>query len=513
MSSLSKVYAAELEGIEARLVEVETDLNVGLHSFMVVGLGDKALSEARERVSAALKNSGFKAPNRENRKIVVNLAPADVHKTGTHYDVAIALGFLIATEQIKKFDPARKIFIGELSLTGELRPVPGALNVARLAQRLGYRELYLPVANAVEAALVRTVNIIPVKSMAQLIEHLEGRKEIKPQPTTTWDSSEQPLSAITLDDIKGQEAAKRALIIAAAGGHNMFMTGSPGGGKTMLAQALISILPPLVTDEIIEVTQVYSAAGLLGQRSHINQRPFRSPHQTASPAAVIGGGTNPRPGEISLAHRGVLFLDEAPEFRRDLLESLRQPIEHGHIIVSRMRNNLIFPAKFMLILAMNPCPCGYANSDTNACRCSAHEVYRYQKKVSGPLLDRIDIQITVPRVAIADLSAKKNSDRQLNNEKYRAAVITARERQYRRLGGHRSNAEMTSKECDALLTLEPAAQSFIDKTMTKSMLSARGYYRVLKTAQTIADLDNSDVIKHAHLAEAFGYRLREHDGV
>ncbi len=505
-NNFSKVFSAELEGIEAKLVEVETDINVGLHSFTIVGLADKALSEAKERVSSALKNSGLKSPNKENRKIVVNLAPADLHKNGSQYDLAIAVGYLIATKQIKEFLTEDKIFAGELSLDGSLRPVSGALNFAKLAKQKDFKYLFLPEVNAIEGAIIKDLKVIPIKNLGQLINHLEEKELINEQPETISVSQNyRGSTSIDLSEIKGQENAKRALIIAAAGGHNLLMIGSPGGGKTMLAQALNSILPDLSEEELIEITQIYSSAGLLGGRPFVQQRPFRSPHQTASLVAVIGGGSHPRPGEISLAHRGVLFLDELPEFRRDLLESLRQPLESGRVVISRAKSNLTFPAKFTLVAAMNPCPCGYYEDEEKECKCGAHEVARYQKKISGPLLDRIDLQILVPRVQIKTLRTKVNK---LESKKIKQDILRVRAVQQKRLGGARVNSEMTSKECDRLIKIDASGRKFIDQVLAKSLISARGYYRILKTAQTIADLESSPIVKKAYLAEAFNYRLR-----
>jgi len=505
--NFSKVFSAELEGVEAKLVEVETDINVGLHSFTIVGLADKALSEAKERVSSALKNTGLKSPNKENRKIIVNLAPADLHKNGSQYDLAIAVGYLTATKQIKEFSTEDKVFAGELSLDGSLRPISGALNFAKLAKQKGFKYLFLPEGNAIEGAIIKDLKVIPVKNLRQLINHLEGVELAKEQPLTTKiQNPRSNIPQIDLSEIKGQENAKRALIIAAAGGHNLLMVGSPGGGKTMLAQALNSILPDLSEDELIEITQIYSSAGLLGGRPFVQQRPFRSPHQTASPVSVIGGGSHPRPGEISLAHRGVLFLDELPEFRRDLLESLRQPLESGRVVISRVKSNLTFPAKFTLVAAMNPCPCGYYEDEEKECKCGAHEVARYQKKISGPLLDRIDLQILVPRVKIETL---RKSIGKTESEEVKKNILRARVVQQKRLGGARTNSEMTSKECDQLIKLDNEGRNFIDQVVAKSLISARGYYRILKTAQTIADLESSIIVKKAYLAEAFNYRLKD----
>ena len=499
----ARIYSGELDGIRARCVEVEVDVHVGLHSFSIVGLADKAVTEARERVGAALTSSGMKPPSRENRKIVVNLAPADMRKAGSQYDVAIAVGYLLSTEQMGKFDGSRKMFVGELALDGSLRPVQGALNIASMASLRGMEELYVPRANGAEAAIVSGIAIIPVGSLTELVAHLERRKTIAPAEHAGVCVPEAAIGS-DIGDVRGQEHAKRALVVAASGGHHVLMVGSPGSGKTMLAQAFAGILPPMDYGEMMDVTQVHSAAGCLGGASCIASRPFRAPHHTASSPSVVGGGTYPRPGEISLAHRGVLFLDEFPEFRRDVVESLREPLEAGKIAIARAKGSVSLPARFMLVAAMNPCPCGYAGDEKRGCSCGAHEIARYAKRISGPVMDRIDIQVSVPRVELSDLTAGFGAG--MNSATARGIVTRARAVQYAR--GGRLNGELSSKQCEAVIGLDAPGERFLEKAWKGALLSARGYYRVLKVARTIADIEGSSGVSERHLAEAFGYRLR-----
>ncbi len=513
LKNLAKVYSAELEGINAQIIEVEVDLNVGLHTFNIVGLADRALNEAKERVNSALKNSGIKPPNRENRKITINLAPADVKKTGSQYDLAIAIGYLLATKQIKEFEAKDKIFIGELALDGRLRPIAGALNIAEAAGEKGFKYVFLPAENADEAAIIKSVKIIPLETLEQTIEILEGRKSLEPASGNRLIKNFSGTNSVAPDfsEIVGQENAKRALTITAAGGHNLLMVGPPGVGKSLLAQALVGILPGLAFSEAVEATKILSAAGL-NRGGLLRERPFRSPHQTASLVAIIGGGPQPKPGEISLAHRGVLFLDELPEFQRNILEALRQPLEAGEVQVARAKNTLCFPAKFTLVAAMNPCPCGFYGDPEKECRCSAYEVIKYQKKISGPLLDRIDLQVKVPRLKVAELRQNKNQPAlsQKTKEKVEAAR-KIQENRFKELSASRrikTNAEMSSKETEKFAELDSTAEKFL-VTLDKTRLSPRGYYRLLKTARTIADLDAQKNISAEHLAEAFSYRLKE----
>jgi len=505
---LAKVTSCAVIGLDGELVEVEVDISSGLPAFTIVGLPDTAVQEAKERVRSAIRNCGLTFPQ---KRITVNLAPADIRKEGPAYDLPIAIGIVIASQQVVA-DASSSLFLGELSLDGQVRHTHGILPMAALARERGIGSVFVPAADACEAALIDGVQIIPVASLGQLAAHLQGLALIPPfdREAAAAPPAEALWEGVDFCHIKGQEHVKRALEVAAAGGHNVLMSGPPGAGKTLLARALPSILPSMTSGEALEVTKVYSVSGLLpSDRPLIRQRPFRAPHHTISNAGLVGGGRQPRPGEISLSHRGVLFLDELPEFGHSVLEAIRQPLEDRVVTVSRAQGNVTFPANFMLVGAMNPCPCGFWGDPTKECTCSPVTIIRYQKRMSGPLLDRIDIFADVPRVEYEKLADDALGE---PSEQVRQRVERARVRQQERFAGTRliCNAEMTPLEvreyCQGVL--EDGAKSLLRLAMNQLALSARSFHRVLKLARTIADLAGSEAITTPHVAEALQYRQR-----
>jgi len=502
---LGKVYTASLVGVEARLVEVEADVSRGIPYFNIVGLPDTAVKESKVRVKSALLNSGYTFPS--NQRVAINLAPADLRKEGSGFDLPIALSILCAQKLVKKDKLDEYMFFGELGLDGALKPTPGGLIFALLAQEKDYKGIILPLANAREASVVEGILVYGARSLAEVVEFLNDEQELAPVKSRLDELFLASSDELCLSEVRGQESAKRALEICASGGHNLLMIGPPGAGKTMLARRLPGILPKMTLEEALETTRVYSVLGLLSEDMPlITHRPFRAPHHTISDAGLVGGGIYPKPGEISLAHNGVLFLDELPEFKKNVLEALRQPMESGKVTISRAQGSITYPARFMLVCAMNPCPCGYLGSSHHPCQCTPRQIQQYRSKISGPLLDRIDLQIEVPAVRYRELAGEPKGE---TSEQVRARVERARQIQKERFRRTKiyCNAQMTNRHIQKYCQINEQGHRLLEMAVDRLGISARGWSRILKVARTIADLEESEQILPRHISEAISYRV------
>ncbi|MDO8620313.1 MAG: YifB family Mg chelatase-like AAA ATPase [bacterium] len=519
--SFATVSSAQVHLLKTAPVRVEVDLSKGLNAFSIVGLPDKAVGEAKDRISAAIKNTGFKSPKQKNYKIVISLAPADIKKEGALFDLPMAIGYLIASKGLPA-DVKDKLFVGELSLDGEVRTVDGVLPIVREAKRAGFKEVYVPAGNATEAALIDGIAVYGVKNLFELVSHLTEKdilpdedrpfiqkRKMKPTPQTPFKAGAREYQ-VDFADVKGQRTAKRGLMIAAAGGHNIAMWGPPGTGKTLLAKAFISILPPLAIEEALEVTGIHSVAGVL-QEPLITYPPFRAPHHTASYIALVGGGTIPKPGEITLAHRGVLFLDEFPEFERRVIDALRQPLEDHVVNVSRVKGSAQFPAHFTLITAMNPCPCGNNGVKGKTCSCAGHQIDRYKRKISGPIVDRIDLWTEVSVVEHEKLTEGRGSEE--TSEEVRKKVATARTRAEKRYAQlklpFKTNSDVGARDIAVAIPLSDEVKKTLNLAAKKHDLSARSYHRLIKLARTVADLEGHDAVQETDLMEALQYRPKQ----